>query len=632
MKKKLAFLLALVLTLSLSALPAAALEVDEAKKLLQDHYVDEIPERILALDSLEEILAALGDPYTVYMSAGEYESFLSSVNGETVVGIGVSIQNAYDNGFQILSVLPDSPALEAGLEAGDRIIAVDGTALTEGSNIRSLIAGEAGTPVTITVIRQADGARKAYTMVRRAVVIPIVSYEQLGDAGFIDCTSFGDSTVETVQEALEALENDVSVWIMDLRSNPGGTSNAAAGSAGLFVGSEIMVYFRNAGGEYSYVYTLPSCPDLTDKPLIVLTSPYSASGSELFAAAARDHGFGIAVGQRTFGKGIAQIIFDESNTEGLFDGDAMKITAYRFFSPDGTTNHIVGILPTLLVSPENTRAAALLLSSPQPRQASGFLKLELAGHTFYIDLAEARKAENTAAFTELLEALPPSAMLYKGSGARIWTEIQPANLASELKLEHYVSRCTFSDLTEDLAQKEQIETLACYGLVSGYGDGTFRPQGAITRAEFCALVANALNLSPSEKAPSFRDVSTNAWYAPYVSAMAVRGFVSGCGDGTFRPDAAISYQEAVTILSTAAAWLSMDGFALSQEDLSIQDWLEYYGLPEWAQTAVRNLRELGVELDLSQPSAPATRAQAAGLLCQLMEAAHLFWDAAPQDK
>ena len=632
MKKKLALLLALVLTLSLSALPASALELEDAKELLRQHYVDEIPEEILALDSLDEILAALNDPYPVYMSAEEYGQFLSSVNGETVVGIGVSIQNAYDNGFQIMSVLPDSPALEAGLEAGDRIIAVNGTALTDGSDVRSLISGEEGTSVTITVIRQADGSQKDYTLVRRAVVIPIVSYEQLGDAGIIDCTSFGDSTVDTIQEALEVLDKDVSVWIVDLRSNPGGTSNAAAGSAGLFVGNEIMVYFRDADGQYSYVYTLPSCPDLTDKPLIILTSPYSASGSELFTAAARDHGFGIAIGQRTFGKGIAQIVFDENNTDGIFEGDAMKITAYRFFSPDGTTNHIVGILPTLLVSPENTSSVALLLSSPEPKRADGFLKLELSGHTLYVDLAEAQKAENTAAFTGLLEALPPSAKLYKGSVSKTWTLVQPASLAGELHLEGYASRCAFSDLADDLKEKEQIETLACYGLVSGYEDGTFRPQNTITRGEFCALLANALNLSAGDKAPAFSDVSAGAWYAPYVSAMAARGFITGCGDGTFRPNDTITYQEAVTILSAAASWISMDGYALSQEKLSIQDWVNYYEFSDWAQIPARNLTELGVDLDLSQPVAPATRAQAAGLLYQLMDVTHLFWDSAAQDE
>ena len=115
MKKKLAGLLALCLTLTLSVLPAAALELEDAKQLLQEHYVDGVPEEVLSLDSLDEILEALNDPYTVYYTAEEYESFLSSVNGESVVGIGVSVQNAFDNGFQILSILPDSPALEVGL-------------------------------------------------------------------------------------------------------------------------------------------------------------------------------------------------------------------------------------------------------------------------------------------------------------------------------------------------------------------------------------------------------------------------------------------------------------------------------------------------------------------------------------
>ena len=631
MKKKFALLLALAFTLSLSALPASALELEDAKDLLRQYYVDEIPEEILAMDSLDEILEALGDPYTSYMSAEEYQSFLESVNGTSVVGIGVSIQTAFDNGYRIMSILDNSPAQEAGLEAGDRIVAVDGTTLTSDMDVRGMIGGESGTTVTITVIRQADGLQKDYTLTRRAVAIPIVTYEQYGDAGIIDCTSFGESTVSTIQEALETLDKDVSIWIIDLRSNPGGTSNAAAGSAGLFSGSNVMVYFRDADGQYSYVYTSSSCPDLTDKPLIVLTSPYSASGSELFSAAARDHGFGIAIGQRTFGKGIAQIAFDEDNTQGLFDGDTLKITAYRFFSPDGTTNHIVGVLPTLLVSPENTFAAAMLLSSPEPLWVDGFLKLELAGYTFYIDLDEAKAAENIAAFTELLEALPPAAKLYKGTGATIWTAIRPESLAAELNLEGFSSRCSFPDLPGDLAEKEQIETLACYGLVAGYEDGCFHPQDAITRAQFCTLLANALNLPASTKSPSFSDVSANAWYAPYVSAMAAKGFIAGCGDGTFQPDAAITYQEAVTILSTAAAWLSMDGYAISQETLKPQEWATYYEFADWAQAPARNLAELGITLDLSQPTAPATRAQAAGLLCQLMEATHLLWDGAAQE-
>ena len=623
MKKKLAGLLALCLTLTLSVLPAAALELEDAKQLLQEHYVDGVPEEVLSLDSLDEILEALNDPYTVYYTAEEYESFLSSVNGESVVGIGVSVQNAFDNGFQILSILPNSPALEAGIEAGDRIIAVDGVTLTASSDIRSAIAGEEGSQVTVTVVSQRDGRTRDYTLTRRAVDIPIVTYELVGDAGYIDCTSFGDSTTATVQEALEELNDDVSIWIMDLRSNPGGTSEAAAGSAGLFAGSATMVYFRDAAGNYQYVYTTEACPDLTDKPLVILTSPYSASGSELFASAARDLGFGIAIGQRTYGKGIAQIVFDETNTQGLFDGDALKITAYRFFSPDGATNHTVGVLPTLMLSVENTPAAALLLSASEPSRASGFLKLELAGQTFYLDLEEAQEETYLAAFTELLEALPPSALLYQGSGSRTWKEITPEALAAELELDY--SGRTFSDIADTQFERE-IETLAAYQLLGGYEDGTFRPENAITRAEFCAMVASALNLPASGSAPTFTDVGADTWYAGAISAMAARGFVAGDGDGAFRPDSTITYQEIVTILSSVATWASMDGYALSQEVLTAAEWAEYYDFADWAQIPARNLAELGALVGDLAPTDNATREVAAGMLCSLMEGIHLIWD------
>ena len=621
-KRLLSALLALVLSLSLTALPAAALEVDQAKELLQEYYVDGVPESVLALDSLEEILQALGDPYTTYFTAEEYAAFLQQVNGSSVTGIGVSVQNIFqDGGFQILSILPDSPALEAGLEAGDRIIAVDGTPLTETSNIQTLIGGEEGTSVTVTVIRQADGQEKDYTMQRRAVDIPIVTYEQMGSAGYIDCTSFGSSTVSTVASALEEMDEGSAVWILDLRSNPGGTAQAAAGTAGLFQGGAVMVYFRDAGGNYSYIYTLSSAKDMTDKPLIILTSSYSASGSELFAAAARDHGFGISLGQRTYGKGIAQLILDESNTSGIFDGDALRVTVYRFFSPAGTTNHIVGVLPTLLISQENTAQAAALLSTPKPQRATGHVKLELAGHVFYLDLEQAETYP--AAFTELLQALPPSARLYLGSGTTIWTEATPQQVAKKCYLS-FTPR-TFSDLSSS-PFREEIETLAVYQLVEGYEDGTFRPENTITRAEFCSMVATALNLSSGSGVSSFSDVDTGDWYADAVSAMAALGFISGYGDGTFRPNSTLTYEEMVTILASAAAWCNMEGAELNSAPVPIGEWLDYNSFSDWAQTPARTLNTLGALVGDLAPSDLCTRQVAAGTLCTLMERIHLIWD------
>lgn len=623
-KKLLTSLLALCLTLSLTAVPAAALELEDARELLRNYYVDEIPESVLELDSLEEILEALGDPYTSYMSAEEYQAFLSSVNGESVTGVGISIRTIFDNGYQILSILPDSPALEAGLEAGDRIIAVDGQTLTSETDVQGLVSGKAGTTVTLTVIRQADGLQKDYTMIRRSVVIPIVTYDLADNAGFISCTSFGESTSDTIQEALETLNDTVSVWIIDLGSNPGGTSEAASASAGLFVGGNvIMVYFRDANDSYRYQFTPPFYPDLSDKPLIVLTSPYSASAAELFAAAARDHGFGIAIGQRTFGKGVAQYIFNENNTTGLFDGDCLKITVYRFYSPSGTTNHTVGIIPSLVISSQNDDTAALLLSASQPSRASGYLKLQLAGQTFYLDLKRAQQQDNAAAFTELLEALPPSAVLSKGTASQTWTEIEPSALAADLGLS-YTAR-SFSDIAGSPFERE-IRTLAAYQLLSGYSDGTFRPENTITRAEFCAMIASAFNLPSNEKALTFSDTSADAWYADAVSAMASYGFISGYSDGTFRPNSTITYEEMVTILAAVAAWSNMDGYDLAQAEIPAGEWLNYSAFSAWAQSPAYTLDSLGALVGDQVPTDSGTRETAAGLLCTLMESIHLLWD------
>ena len=600
-------LLSTALILSLCALPASALETEDTRMLLETYYVDEIPQEILNLDSTEAILEALNDPYTVYMTSEEYQAFLNQVDGETVVGIGVSIQNAVDDGVQILSILDNSPAQEAG----------------SGMDPSTLIRGEVGTSVTLTIRLHSTGEEKDFTLERKAVTIPIVTYDLVdGDVGYIACDSFGASTSDTVREALEEMGDSANLWVVDLRSNPGGTDTAVTLSLGWFEDG-VMVYMMGRDGLAYYRGIRPDAPDLTDVPVVVLTSSWSASGAEMFAAAVRAHHIGIAIGQRTYGKGVAQTVLDEDSSNGtiaeLFDGDCLKITTYRFYAPDGATNDTVGVLPTLLISQGNTEAAALLLRSNEPSIANGSLKLELAGFTFYIDESTARHADNRDAFTELLEALPPSAKLYRGSGGSTWTEMTPAALAEELGLD-FESRM-FSDVS-DSPFADAINTLAVYGLVSGYEDGTFHPEETITRAEFASMVASALDLRVPEQ-NYFSDVAADAWYADGVNAMAAKGFFAGDGSA-FRPDDTITYEEMITVLSSVAAWASLDGYELSQENLSA-DWGNYYYFSDWAQTSARNLDELGALVGDQQPGDAGTRETAAGLLYALMEATHLIW-------
>ncbi len=621
MKKLLSSLLALALGLSLAVLPASALELDQARELLAVHYVDGVPPEVLELPSLDAILKAIDDPYTFYMTPEQYNAFDQSVNGQTVVGIGATVETAYNGGYRVMSVLPDSPAQEAGIRPGDIITAADGTAMSPEVDPRIPVSGQEGTSVTLTINR--NGQTLELTLTRRAVPIPIVTYEQRDGAGVIDCISFGSTTASSVQEAILSMDGDTSVWIMDLRSNPGGDSRSTAASVSLFTGGGIMLYFRDGAGHYNYTYTLPDFPDMTDKPVIVLTSEHSASGSELFAGGIRTYDAGIALGQRTFGKGTAQIVFEERNCPYMKNGEAMKITAYRFFAPDGATNHVTGVLPTLLISPENTDKAAMLLTHPEPRRLDGYWRMVLAGQTFYLKSSDAREEENKAAFTELLEALPLSAALYKGSGAATWTLVSPEQAASELGLS-FTPR-TFTD-TEDSQFTREIDILATYHILKGFGDGTFRPGETISRAQFCAMAASALGLPASAGKPGrFSDVPDSAWYAGAVNAMANMGFVSGSG-GTFRPGQAITYQEMTSILSRVAAWVSMDGYNLDGLLLTPEEVEKYSDFAPWAQAPARNLDELNALAGDLAPTDPGTREIAAAMLCRLMERTHLIWN------
>lgn len=618
MKKLLSALLALTLGLSLTLPPASALELEDAKKLLAANYVDEIPPEILELDSLDAILEAIGDPYTYYMTAEQYAAFDQSVNGQTVTGIGATVEVAYNNGgYRIMSVLPESPALEAGIQPGDILTAVDGVPTSPEVDPRVPFVGEEGTPLTITINR--NGQTLEFDLIRRKVDIPIVTFELDGSAGVIDCISFGASTATSIRRALQELDEDTAVWIMDLRSNPGGDSGATATSASLFTGGGIMLYFRDGSGRYHYNYTLPDFPDMTDKPVIVLTSEHSASGSELFAGDIRTYGAGIALGQRTLGKGTAQIILNENNCEFMVNGEALKLTAYRFFSPDGATNHILGVLPTLLISPDNTMAAALLLTQPKPGRAAGYWKLEIVGQTFYIDAKQAVSADNRAAFTELLEALPPSAKLYEGSGTLTWNEVTPAALAQKNHLA-FTAR-TFADVSGSPYARE-IDTLATYLILDGSA-GAFRPESAITRAQFAAMAASALDL-PQGKSDKYSDVTGP--YADDINAMTDLGFLSGRGDGAFDPETSITVQEAVTVLSRIAAWSSMDSYSLDKVGLPVSELLDYYDWAEWARVPARILSVLGALPEGLDPAADLTREQAAAMLCRLMENTHLIWD------
>ena len=624
-------ILTILLLLTLLLAPAAqALTTEQARDLLTQYYVDEIPASVLDQDSIEDILLALGDPYTQYMNADEYAAFLASMEDSVVVGIGISAVHS-DGGLAIAGVFSGSPAENAGLVAGDVITSVDGqnTAGQPDDTVAGWIRGEAGTQVTLQVLH-ADGSVQKYTLTRQAVVIATTTSDLVdGHICYIVCDAFGGDTLGHFQDGLSAYGDKTDRWVIDLRYNPGGDVSAAGSVLGLFLGEGGMVYLRNNAGDYAgYVSDTPS---QTIYPVIVLTSQWTASASEIFSSAIRDLRGGLVIGGRTFGKGVAQILLDENTMPDEFsDGSALKVTAYRYFSAGGNTADQIGVIPHLLVSDENTGNIAWLLCASDPKSANdGVLRLHLGGWRWYLNLADATSDEMRPAFAELLEALPPSAKLFLGKGGGQWTETTAAGLAQQYDVD-YTPR-VFSDVASSPYQTE-IDTLSTYEIVKGFGDGTFHPDSTMTRAELCALLAQAMNTKNDTSGNAFSDVPAGAGYAPYVNEMYLMGLVEGFGDGAFHPLDTITHEQFITIMARLSARLNLAFYETNKAgpgaDALADQRLAAYS--SWAKSSVWLLGEsqknpfggevnlLFAPVDKLDPHGATTRGEAAALLSSIL--------------
>ena len=573
-------LLAGVCAAALAVGSASALTVEQAVGLLEQYYVDELPQSAYEARTLDELFDAVGDPYTYYMSEEEYRAFIGSVEGASYVGVGIAI--TYTNeGIRVNSVIRGGSAEQAGLVGGDLIVAVDGQPCVPARESDSArIAGPEGTQVELTVLRE-DGRSIRVTLERRPFTVPTTTVSLLENgSGYIDCDSFATSTGSDFAEGLAEYGDEADLWVVDVRGNLGGVSSGAVNAAGTFTGGPaILLYLRSGEGLYYPSFSLESA--LTDAPAVVLTDRYSASASEIFASAIKDCGAGIVLGGRTYGKGVAQIVLDDSTDPELFAGDALKITAYRFYSGAANTTDSVGVLPTLLIGDELVNDVVQLFHGREPADINGWLRLSLGGGDFYIDAGAAMDSETgRAALAELFAALPPNVALAVGA-ADYWLWIGASRTADYLGLE-YQSRW-FADVDAS-PYRDQLNTLAVYGILRGSDGRHFSPQGTLTRAELCVLLCQALGRAPSASPCPFSDVSAGSWYAPCVAAMYEMGLVKGGGDGAFHPDAELTQTELLAVMGKLAEFLNAecreDLAAAGEEELSDAELLRF---PRWVR-------------------------------------------------
>ncbi len=612
MKKILRRLGAILLALTLLVTAASALTVEQALGLLETSYLRKIPEEAYQAKTLDELFDALGDPYTYYMSAEDYQAFLDSVEHTTqLVGIGVSIQYT-NNGILVVEALKGGSAQEAGIQAGDVIVAVDGVSCVPANEgHRALIVGEEGSSVTVTVLR--DGTTREYTLERRTVVIPNTETTLLdGRVGYIDCDSFGSETGQYFQDGITKYNDQVDTWLVDLRGNSGGQTTAAVEAIGAFAGAGFHLWLRT-GLKENYYYYYPD-EALTDKTAVVLVNGGTASAAEAFAASMRDLGCGLLVGSRTYGKGVAQVVLDQISQPELFDGDAVKVTAYRFYSAGYNTNDLMGVLPTLLVSDEQAEAVAKALCGSEGIPDDSLLVVVLgSGRVSYVDL-RTTAADTLAA---LFEALPPSATLQLHRSGALWDNLTVAQAAARLNVT-YTSRW-FTDVA-DSQWADQLNTLASYRVLRGVGGKQFMPEAQITRADVCRMIAQAMGISSDRQ--YFSDVPATASYSGAVNAMAELGLVDGIGGGKFAPQEPMSREQYIAVMARLARWLNFGadttGDSLTQEEL---DAAKAGGFSNWSAGSAALLSKL--EMLYADPtgldlSGSITRAEAGAQLYSVL--------------
>lgn len=544
---------ALLLALTLLFPSAAALTADQTRTLLLEKFIGDVPDAALALDTPAEIAAALGDPYTRYLTAEEYQAFQDSLRDTSLVGIGVTARLETGVGLVIAGVLDHSPAQEAGLTAGDIISAIDGRPIAETDAPEAAVAllqGEAGTPVTLELLR--DGRIWSETLIRRAVAVPRTTSALWDDTtAYLNCTAFGAETYEHFASALAGY-GGVRKWVVDLRVNGGGMVQASADTVGIFVDSGAVAYLQDSSGQY--LVCVPDAEGVrTIFPVLVLTGAHTASSAELFASAVRDRRGGLVIGQRTFGKGLAQEVLDQTHYPDYFpDGDALLISSMRFYSAGQTTTDQVGVIPNLVVDPALAEDVAALLGTTSPGDAEGWLRLHLGGWRWYLNLEQALSPDYLPAFAELLAAVHPEDDLFQWTEDSGWTAVTAQTLAAQYVPDF--SPRTFADAA-DSPYQTAIDALAIYGLIQGDDAGNFASEQPLTRAHLCALLSQALNLRPGEMCP-FSDVPANAWYADDAAALYREGLITGTDAGLLCPDAPISHEQLAVLMARTAAWLS----------------------------------------------------------------------------
>lgn len=369
----LSFVVVLGLSMGLGATPAYAFTeeqklLSEVWRLVDRSYVDgsfnhqnwwlvrqralkqRLDDRDQTYDAIQKMLASLEDPYTRLLKPDQYRSLQTSTSGE-LNGVGLQITQDVETGeLRVIAPIEGSPAEQAGLQPNDRILKINGMPALDLTldEAAERMRGPVGSIVVLTIAREELPPEEVQLKRDRITLNPVMA-ELRTEAdlkiGYIRLSQFNANAAAEVAHAIAALETQgAESYILDLRNNPGGLLQAGVDIARLWLDDTTVVYTVNRDGIQDSFYA--NGPALTNDPLVVLVNPGTASASEILAGALQDNGRAQLVGDRTFGKGLIQSLFN------LSDGSGLAVTIARYETPNHHDINKQGIEPDVVVATE----------------------------------------------------------------------------------------------------------------------------------------------------------------------------------------------------------------------------------------------------------------------------------------
>ncbi|MDO5505360.1 MAG: S41 family peptidase, partial [Pseudoxanthomonas suwonensis] len=346
-------------------------------------YVEPVSDHELMQAAIRGLLWDL-DPHSVYMERDDAEAFAEGASG-AYGGVGLEIVPLPEGGMRVVAPFDGTPAERAGLRPGDVITAIDGKPVLAGDDSRNPLRGEPGTTVSVTVLREQAPAPLELQMVREVIRITSVRSRMLEPGyGYVRLSQFQADTAADFNKAVSSLDSGqgqrLRGLVIDLRSNPGGLLTSAVQIADDLLESGTIVTTRGRLPISDARFTATPGDVLDGAPVVVLVDAGSASASEVLAGALRDNGRARVVGSRSFGKGSVQTVLPLDN------GDSVKLTTARYYTPRGTSIQARGIEPDVLLKAQADSTTRL----PRVSEAS------LPGHLEADDASDADGSDGEA--------------------------------------------------------------------------------------------------------------------------------------------------------------------------------------------------------------------------------------------